>query len=320
MGWYLLLLMATSVVFSGAIYEMTTSELGTRLERFQHNLQIVTNPVGQPYELLRENETDKASANIIMSLLVANMFILVVGGVASYLLARHTLKPIKESHEAQSRFTSDASHELRTPLAAMKTEIEVALRDKKATTVELKDVMKSALEEVDKLSRLSQMLLDLSRLDHNKLSIERVDLPKITKDVIDRYAVPKTRVRIRASKKTYVVGNEAAITELVSILVDNALKYSLKKSLITISISTVDKKVIFEITNAGDGIAPDKLPHIFDRFYRADTSRTNRNGYGLGLFIAKRIIELSHGEISVTSTAKGLTTFSVSLPRFQKRK
>lgn len=318
-GWYLLILMATSVVFSGAIYEMTTSELGTRLERFERNLQIAPNLIGKPLELLRTSETDKASINIITSLVVANIFILVIGGGASYLLARRTLKPIKESHEAQSRFTSDASHELRTPLAAMKTEIEVALRDKRATPSELKDVMKSTLEEVDKLSKLSQMLLDLSRLDHGKLKPVAVNLQKITKEVIARYTVPSSRITVKSAKKPIALGNEAALTELISVLVDNALKYSPKDSLIVISIATVDKHVSFEIINTGEGISEDKLPYIFDRFYRADTSRTDRVGYGLGLSLAKKIVELSHGELSVTSTPGTSTIFTVLLPSFQPR-
>lgn len=318
-GWYLLILMATSVVFSAAIYEMTTSELGTRLERFERNLQITPGRIGQPLELLRANETNKASANIITSLVVANALIFVLGGGASYLLARRTLKPIKESHEAQSRFTSDASHELRTPLAAMKTEIEVALRDKKATTGELKDVMKSTLEEVDKLTNLSQMLLDLSRLDHGKLKSSAVNLQKITKEVIARYNVSSKRIMVKAAKKVVVLGNEAAITELLSVLVDNALKYSPTDSLVVVSITGLEKQVSFEIINTGDGIAHDKLPYIFDRFYRADSSRTDRAGYGLGLSLAKKIVELSHGELSVTSTPGSSTIFTVILPRFQQR-
>lgn len=313
-GWYLLILMATSVIFSVVIFETTTYEVFTRLERFEHNLQIGPNIFGQPVATLRDAETDIATLNIIKNLAIANLFILIIGGGASYLLARRTLRPIKESHEAQSRFTSDASHELRTPLAAMKTEIEVAIRDKDTTTKELKDVMKSTLEEIDKLTSLSQMLLDLSRLDHDKLKPATLNLQRITAEVVRRYNVKSSRLMVKSPKNISVIGNEIAITELISILVDNALKYSPENSLVAITISRNTKDVLFEIVNDGDGIPENKLPHIFDRFYRADSSRTDRVGYGLGLSLAKKIVELSSGELSVTSASDSSTVFTVALP------
>lgn len=306
--------MVISIVFSLSIFEITTQEVSIRLEHFQKNIQVTSD---QPLEELRADQTDKATANIIAELFIANVVILVVGGGLSYLLARRTLRPIKDIHEAQSRFTSDASHELRTPLAAMKTEIEVALRDKNATKHDLTDILRSSLEEVDKLSNLSQMLLDLSRLDHDKLKIAAVNLTIVTQNIVKQHKVSTGRIAIKAPKKAIAVGNEAALSELVSILIDNALKYSPMNSLIRISISQRDDHICLQITNTGDGIEETKLPYIFDRFYRADSSRTNRVGYGLGLSLAKKIVELSNGELSVTSTPGQSTIFTVLLPVFQ---
>jgi signal transduction histidine kinase len=312
--------MATSLVFSLVIFETTTHEVSARLERFQHNLQITPASLDLPIKTLREAETDIATLNIIKNLIIANSFILFIGGGASYLLARRALKPIKESHEAQSRFTSDASHELRTPLAAMKTEIEVAIRDKKATDKELKSVMKSTLEEVDKLTNLSQMLLDLSRLDHAKLKKTTLNIQKLTADVVRSFNVPSSRIIIKSQKRVSVLGNAEAIRELISILVDNALKYSPKDSQVVINLAKKEKNIGFEIINRGGGISENKLPHIFDRFYRADNSRTNRVGYGLGLSLAKKIVELSNGELIVTSTPGSSTIFTVLLPAYQRPK
>lgn len=311
--------MTISILFSGAIFEVTTNEVSSRLERFEHNLQIAPVSPQQPIDVLRANEISVASQNIITGLIVTNLVVLILGGGLSYLLARLTLRPIKEMHEAQSRFTSDASHELRTPLAAMKTEIEVALRDKSATKKDLEVIMKSNLEEVDKLTNLSQMLLNLSRLDHDKLKSTLVNLKAVTSDVIRRHNVPSGRIHVKASQKPTVFANEPALVELVSILVDNALKYSPSDSLIVINISSRGDSTSFEIINTGDGIDEKKLPYIFDRFYRADTSRTNRVGYGLGLSLAKKIVELSQGELSVTSTPGQSTIFTVLLPSFQPR-
>ena len=316
-GWYLLILMVISLIFSVSIYQTTTQEVNTRLEKFEHNLQVMPGFPTQPAETLRSGEADAAASHIVVGLVLANSMIFVVGGVISYLLARRTLRPIQTMHEAQSRFTSDASHELRTPLAAMRAEIEVALRDKTATKKDLELVMKSNLEEVDKLTGLSQMLLDLSRLDHEKLKRTAVNLNTITDEIIKQYKVPASRISVKSTKKSIVLGNEQAMRELVSILVDNALKYSPSNSLVLVSLSRRDDKVCFEIINTGDGIDEKKLPYIFNRFYRGDTSRTKREGYGLGLSLAKKIVELSNGELSVTSTPGQSTIFTVLLPIFQ---
>jgi signal transduction histidine kinase len=318
-GWYLLILMIISILFSVAIYTVTSSEINLRLERLQDSLQVRSGFAPPRDDNLRTGEVSEASNRISMGLLYANLLIFVTGGVGSFLLARRTLRPIQEAHEAQSRFTSDASHELRTPLATMKTEIEVTLRDKQATKQDLKEVLHSNLEEVEKLSRLSEMLLSLSRLDHDKLERTVVDLSDITHDVVRLYRQPPSRVNVKSSAHPLVEGNESAITELVSILLDNALKYSPDTSLVVITLSKRNRQACFEITNTGPGIEASVLPHIFDRFYRADISRTNgyQRGYGLGLALAKKIIELHDGELSASSAPHHATTFSFLLPSIQ---
>ena len=312
--------MIVSILFSIVIFEITTLEFGSRLERFERNLQIIPGAMSQqPMSILRSNEIDTAAGNIITGLVAINILVLVIGGAVSYIFARRTLKPIQEAHEAQSRFNSDASHELRTPLAAMKTEIEVALRDTSITKKDLENVMQSTLEEVDKLTNLSQMLLNLSRLDHHKLKSTSINLTKITHEVIKLYKPSVNRIKVTSNNKAIALGDEPAIRELVAILIDNALKYSPTDSLIQIAIDRLESHVSFTITNTGEGINESKLPYVFDRFYRADSSRTHRIGYGLGLSIAKKIVELSHGELHVTSTPGQSTTFTAFLPLSIKR-
>lgn len=320
-GWYLLILMTISILFSVAIFQTTSNEINIHLERLQNNLQVGSGFVPAPRrnDDLRTGEANEASTSISMGLIYANLLIFVSGGIISFLLAKRTLLPIQKAHEAQSRFTSDASHELRTPLAAMKTEIEVTLRDTQATKQDLEEVLHSNLEEVDKLSRLSEMLLSLSRLEHDKLERTALNLHDITKDVVQHYNQPSTRIAIKSSTHSLIEGNEAAVSELVSILVDNALKYSPDDSLVSITLSRRNRHTSFEISNAGPGIDAQTLPHIFDRFYRADTSRTKsyQKGYGLGLALAKRIVELHNGELSATSAPNDVTTFTVLLPVIQ---
>lgn len=319
-GWYLLILMVISIVFSITIYQSTYNEVNFRLERLQNNLQSAPGFMPDRNNLLTSRESDAASSHIVIGLIYANIIILVGGGFISYFLARRTLRPIEEAHEAQTRFTSDASHELRTPLAAMKSELEVALRDKDSTKEELEAVLRSSIEEVDKLTSLSEMLLNLSRLDHDKLERTAVDIYDITSDVVHLYNKTNPRVTVKTSGHPLVEGNEAALYELISVLVDNALKYSPENSPVQVSISSNNRLLVLKVKNFGPGIEADALPHIFDRFYRADNSRAKHinKGYGLGLALAKKIVEMHNGELTATSTPGKFTIFSFALPTIQK--
>jgi len=321
-GWYLLTLMVFSIIFSVIIFQVATNELGARLERLETSFEG-SNPANpnqppQPLALanLRLTEQGKASSNLSIELLYINLVVLIVGGVGSYFFARRSLAPIEKAHDAQSRFTSDASHELRTPLAVMKAELEVALRDKNATTETLKEVLSSNLEEVDKLTKLSEMLLSLSRLDSVKLKLGSVNLNKITNEIIKKFNQSAKRINVKSKEQPIVYGNEAAIADLINVLIDNALQYSPKDSKIEIDIKKQDQSAKFDITNAGQGISPDRIPYIFDRFYRADSSRTNggHKGYGLGLALAKNIVNIHNGELNVISIPNKETTFTLILP------
>jgi two-component system sensor histidine kinase CiaH len=323
-GWYLLILMGISLLFSVMIYQVASSEVNTRLSRFQAGIQHVTDlPYSSSFNAgqLRENQAHEAATNLFVGLLYANLLILLAGGIGSYLLARRTLEPIELAHEAQSRFTSDASHELRTPLAVMKTELEVALRDPNLTKGEMRDILESNLEEVDKLTSLSHSLLQLSKLDHTAIDKGPVVLNDIVQGVIDRFDKTGTRIQYHAPPQDLIVeGHEISIEELATILIDNAIKYSPDNSLVSVTVAPRSSKACLEVINTGKGIEPDDLPHIFDRFYRADSSRTggSKTGYGLGLSLAKKIVEMHDGELSASSARNHKTTFTAKLPLYTK--
>ena len=320
--WYLLIIMVISVLFSALVYQSSTGELHSRLERFGQRAPFVVSPTGDWIEF-RDRQASEAAHNILVNLLYINCLVLAGGGIASYLMARKTLRPLKEAHESESRFVSDASHELRTPLAAMKTELEVALRDPTLTPSEMRELLASNLEEVDKLTRLSQTLLTLSKMDYQNLPKTRVDLSAVTDAVVERYDKTHSRIVVtRPSKQLVVLGHESSVEELVTILVDNALKYSPGKSKITIRLGQRMGKVSFDITNSGKGIAAKDLPYIFDRFYRADNARSSseKTSFGLGLSLAKTIVQLHNGELAASSTAHKSTTFSFALPAFRSSK
>ena len=311
----MVILMTLSLVFSIAIYQVTTSEVQTRIEGFRTSLQIPPRGMMPSVDDLNQTETT-AQSSLSMRLLYVNILILFVGGFVSYFLARRSLIPIEKSHEAQSRFTSDASHELRTPLAVIKTEIEVAIRDNNATTDNLRQTLSSNLEEVNKLSKLSEMLLSLSQLENANLQMSSINLDKITRKVVNSFNKTSKRISISTQKRLMVTGNDVAIYDLIKVLVDNSIQYSLKDSKIYIDISQEDGFAKLNITNNGPGINKEKLPYIFDRFFRADSSRTNGNhkGYGLGLALAKNIVSLHSGDLIVSSEPDKETIFTLLLP------
>lgn len=314
--------MAISLLFSIIIYSIASTEVRARIDYLQHDTRSGFTLNQSRFENLRNIQVHKAEANLIGSLIVTNLCIWIVGGIGSYYLARQSLTPIEKALEAQSRFVSDASHELRTPLASIKTEIEVALRDPALSPTELRELLTSNLEEVNKLTKLSQNLLHLSQLDVESILREKVNLDEIAMSVIARFDKTSKRVKLVSNKSNKVLANKSSIEELMTILLDNALKYSPKDSQVTITLIRKKHMAGFEIVNKGNGIPPDILPHIFDRFYRADTSRTNREkkGYGLGLSLAKRIVELNEGELTVSSAPHLDTTFRVLLLRFSQSK
>lgn len=319
-SWYLGIIVAISLLFSIVIYAIATRELATRIELIQPAQNY--NGTLQQFFLLRDTQLHAAEASLIASLVISNLCIWTVGGICSYYLARRTLQPIEEAHEAQSRFVSDASHELRTPLASMKTELEVALRDHSLSPKDTRELLESNLEEVNKLTELSGNLLQLSRLEVAAIK-EKVALEPALRAALRRFGKEGKRVTIQSPKAATITGNRLQVEEIATILIDNALKYSPASTSVIISFTATKQLAGFSIQNEGDGIPETSLPYIFDRFYRIDRSRTSQDtnkGYGLGLSLAKKIVEQHNGELSVSSAANGLTTFTVLLPKFTQPK
>lgn len=319
-AWYLAILMAISFIFSVAIYQVTFRELNVRLQNLQQGLMELDldfiSGLTLNSDQVRLAQSQQASEQMLLTLFYVNLFILIGGGIGSYLLARRTLRPIERAHEAQSRFTSDASHELRTPLSAMKAEIEVALRDPNLSQAEAREQLESNLEEVNKLISLSEVLLKLAHLDYDKLPKSPVNLGDVLESTLRHFPRARKRFDITARKKAIAIGNEASIQEVMTILLDNAIKYSKKGSKITVKVFERRLMAVFQVTNTGSSIPPDQQQRIFERFYRSDTARTaqgEQKSYGLGLAIAKKIVGLHHGTIEVVSK-NDMTTFTVALP------
>lgn len=317
-AWYTAILMTISIVFSIVIYQVSISEVNARLEslRDQISQSAILNVSDDYFHSFAVTQSQEATQSIIMGLVYVNIFIFIAGTMGCYALARFTLLPVERAHDNQSRFVSNASHEFKTPLASIKAENEVILRDRKATKEDLKDTIKSNLEEVDRLSRLSHMLLQLSSQDHIKLDKAKMNLSKSIREVISaRQAAASSRIEIIKPKKDIKINaNKPAVEEVANILVDNALKYSDNKTAVTVRLSRSPRYARVYITNSGPTISSSDIDRIFDRFYRGDSSRST-TGYGLGLSLAKQLVDRHNGSISCSSS-KNKTTFVVSLPLY----
>ncbi len=312
-AWYLAILLTISLVFSIIIYEISMNEIRTRLGVFETHLQELNN-LFIPPEGARSQEVQNARINLFVALVYANFSVAILAGIASYFAARRTLQPIEALHDAQSRFTSDASHELRTPLAVMKSELEVALRDHKLSKSEMRELLESNLEEVDRLTALSETLLRLSRHEFARLEMSPVNIVDIVEQACKAQKLPKKRLFFESTTKRYqITGNNASLSELVMILLDNALRYSPDDSQVAVIMRTRRDTIHLQVTNTGPGIQKQELPYIFDRFYRADKSRTSKSdsGFGLGLSLAKKIADLHTVPITIASNPGKSTTATV---------
>ncbi len=318
--WYLAVIMTLSIGCSLALYRVSSNELARSANRPVDIYNLIFGPesAGNVNDL-RTQQLEKDKSHLKSNLLLFNVGVLLAGGAISYFFARRTLAPLEESLEMQKRFTGDASHELRTPLAAMQAEIEVSLRDANLSKQEAIDLLKSNLEEVGKLKNLSEGLLSLATTVDKDSVREQVSLANVTSEALQQMSKRAKQRRIKiisSSKQVNVYGNRQQLLNLLGILLDNAIKYSNGGSEVRINNRVRDKHALISVIDHGKGMSEQDIPHIFDRFYRADSSRTKGDiqGYGLGLAIAKKIVELHKGTIEVKSTLGKGSTFTVRLP------
>lgn len=328
-GLYLAIMMAISIFFSLNVYQLSTQEFNRGFRGGPGNGSFINRlpDDGNGLNVIREmvnNEHDQqyeaARGRVIARLILINIFILIGGGILSYYLALRTLKPIEEAHEALERFTADASHELRTPIAAMQTEIEVALMNPKLTLTDTKGLLKSNLEELGKLTALSEGLLRLAQIGDGEFKPQKVSIDSVVDGAVKRINPLADKkgitITVNNGKNLHVLGEPVHLQEALVIILDNAVKYSPAKTTITITTKQKQKTVEIKVADHGIGIKAVDLPHIFDRFYRADAARSKQHadGYGIGLAIAKNIIDMHSGTITAASEPGKGSVFTLLLP------
>lgn len=252
-------------------------------------------------------------------LLATDALIISIGSILGYFFAGRTLKPIKIMVDEQNRFISDASHELRTPLTALRSELEF-MKMEYPLPEKVKDHITSTLEEVTNMQLLTDDLLLLSKNQYIRPNtVSEVSLLDVLETAIKKI-VPLARekkITIDNQIKDVILRiNHQALSQVFVILLDNAIKYSDINKKITVTSTAASDSITVNFIDEGIGITEENRKHLFERFYRGDKSRSKSSaaGYGLGLAIAKKIVDTYKGTIHVHSIIDKGSTFSVVLP------
>lgn len=261
--------------------------------------QIVVQTVNERIQYERR----AALSSLLASLIIVGVSVEVAVAVLSYILAEAAIRPVKEAYESQKVFIANASHEMKTPIAAIMANLEVA-------DIQDNPWINNVSHEVKSLATLNQDLLTLARVENSMSSISRTVENVNLKDTVEAAIAPfQPRIKQRHIKYTFnshlksgkIKLSKSSLDQVISILMDNAIKYCDK----TITVSLSSK--VFSIENDGATISAQNLPHIFDRFYQ--TSKSSE-GVGLGLAIAKSLADREGWKLSATSNDK-TTTFTL---------
>lgn len=303
-------------VFSILIYTLVTTNLETNLlERQEEDISIL--------EIKDEPVLHEVTENLLDILLVSDSIVLIFTLGVSYVLARKTLAPLKEAYQKQKKFVADAAHELRTPLAVLKAGSELLMQHERSTA-EYKKFIEESHEEIERLISLSNDLLFLAQHTEQKEDVgERFSFSDMCMSLCESmrpYSLLKgVSLHTHIDEEVSFEGNKNDLSQLILNLLKNAIDYNKPEGSVTCSLTKDHAEVLLTIEDTGIGISEDDLPHIFDRFYKADVSRTQKlastTGSGLGLSIVKEIVARLGGAIQVESVIGKGTIFTLRFPR-----
>ncbi len=261
------------------------------------------------------NGLDAKQSNQGFLLAASMVFIIssVVIIVLIVLISKRAVKPAAESYEKQKQFITDANHELKTPLTLIRTNLDI-MEKEIGTNEWLTDIK----EESKTMTELVNRLVTLARMDEDGTKLEKEPFP-LSEAVLDTVSTFASHIEKEQKKLLVNIpegiqynGNEGAIRQLVSILLDNAVKYCDDKGVIGIALYGGKRPTII-VDNSYSAVSSISLDKLFDRFYRADKARTYGSGFGVGLSIAKSIVEKHHGTIRAINLGNNVIRFQVSL-------
>lgn len=266
------------------------------------------------------SDQDRVLWQLAVGLLVLGSLSMALLGGASWWLAGRALRPAQAAWERQQRFIASASHELRTPLTLIRASAEVALRNLRPEDADQRELLGDVLSESDHMRRLVDDLLTLSRLDSGQLplTLTTVDVPPFLAEVQRQVARlgAERGVTVRVEEASGAVCADAdRLRQVLLIVLDNALRHTPSGGSVTLAATLQGREVRFRVSDTGCGIAPEHLPHIFERFYRVDPARGRAGGNaGLGLAIARALIAAMGGQIGASSAPGQGTTVWFTLP------
>lgn len=236
--------------------------------------------------------------------------------VLMLLFSKHIIKPVAESYEKQKRFITDAGHEIKTPITIIDADAEVLEAD-----INDNEWLQDIRKQTKRLAALTNDLIYLSRMDEEQPKVQTIDFPM--SDMVSE-AAHSFQALAAARSKTVEVdiepmitvhGDENSLRKLVSILLDNALKYASDNGTISLAMKKTGRTVCLTVSNPADNIQKGSLNYMTDRFYRADSSRNSeKGGYGIGLSIAKAIVAAHKGKLNIYSPDGACIVINVQLP------
>jgi len=261
--------------------------------------------------------------NLLFILVVSTVLGSIISVVLGYFIAGKSIKPIKEAYETKQVFLANVSHELRTPLSVILLSSNILESEVDESQVFQHDIVNDIKEEAIKMNGLIENLLLLSRSDNNKMiaAIEKINLSELVEKGVAsfRTLIEQKKLQLSTEIETNInfEGDIKLLRSVISILVDNAIKYSHEGGNLWVSLSKIKNHhtttIRFSVKDSGIGIPEAELKQIFERFYRIEGSRSKKTGgYGLGLSIAKDIVELHRGQIEVKSRVDEGSEFIVT--------
>jgi signal transduction histidine kinase len=280
------------------------------VRRMLFNLYSVPPEPPNDFNQYQSKQNDTVRRHLNEDVILINLAALAIGGWLSYWYAGRTLKPIEEAHATQARFASDASHELRTPLASLRVENEVFLRQKSFDKQEARKLIESNLEEVQRLESLANNLLALTQYGASSaIHLSPVSISAVVEAAVthNQTIAAKKEVNITSDiASSNVLGDFDSLVQLIGIILDNAVKYGPKQGHVQIKGIKDANRYRLSVYDEGPGISDSDLPHIFERLYRGDKSRTGKvSGYGLGLSLAKELATTNRASIEANNYSAG---------------
>lgn len=319
--------------FVDAFAERLESEGPQTLEVAGHSFRALTVEPNRPpsfsqssfayLQIIRNVDAEQAVlSRLLIGIIAGSLLGAGLAVAAGFVLAGRALVPIRAAWEKQQEFVADASHELRTPLAVVRTHTELLLRHPERTVLESSQQISMILKETRRMSGLVADLLTLARSDSGQIELrmERMQIDRLLAETAEQFEglveLKEITLTTEIEPDLTLEADEERLRQLFVILLDNAIKYTPEGGRITLSCRRHAHGIEVAVTDTGHGIDPDDQPQIFDRFFRSDKARQRQEGgYGLGLAIAKWIVEAHHGRIKVESQLGQGTTFSISFPQ-----